>query len=106
MTILEALKARFGYPLSDNLFMSVLIQRGLNGEDIFTSEIGQSPAFNLAWMDGLIMLLTVPNVTEGDYSISMVDKDNILNLINSIRDDNDLPPYGQPRITFLADLSC
>lgn len=103
MTILEALKARFGYPLSDALFQSILIGRGLSGDNPFTAEVGESPAFNLAWMDGLIMLLTVPNVTEGDYSVSLSDRDKILSLINSIRGDNDLPPYGAPTVRFLKD---
>lgn len=103
MTILQALKARFGYPVSDAFFQSVLIGRGLSPDDTYTAEVGESSCFQLAWMDGLIMLLTVPNVTEGDYSISMSDRDNILSLINSIRGDNDLPPYGAPTVKFLKD---
>lgn len=103
MTILEALKARFNYPLSDALFQSILIGRGLSGDDPFTAEVENSPAFNLAWMDGLIMLLTVPNITEGDLSITLSDRNVILDLINSIRSDNDLPPYGKPTVRFLKD---
>lgn len=103
MTILEALKARFGYPVSDAFFQSVLIGRGLSPDDPFSPEVAHCPCFALARMDGLIQLLTEPNVTEGDYSISITDRDKILDVINAIRRENDLPPYGAPTVKFLKN---
>lgn len=95
MTIIKALKSKFNYNLPDSFFESILIDAGLNGESEYTQEIGNSEAFQMAWANGLVALITTPNITEGDYSISLADRASIIKLINWI--------YGRWNIPQIVD---
>lgn len=108
MTIREALQIKFGqYPVSADYIETVLIAAGINGDEEFTKEIGQSKAFELAWAEGLFGLVTSPkSVTEGDYSISSADSDSIWRLINWLRAKWGLDPIGEALIKFKKDWSC
>ena len=80
MTYLEAIKGKLNYPLSDNSFILALNDRGLNENDTYNK--GQ--AFDLAYADAIMTLVTAPNTTEGGYSISLTDKNALTNLANGI----------------------
>jgi len=96
MTILEALKSKVSYPLSDSFFQSVLIERGLSTEGDFTQEVAQSKEFKLCYADALIRMISGVNATEGDYSVSLSDRDNLLKIANTI-----YSKYGEPEFTEL-----
>jgi hypothetical protein len=80
MTYLEAIKGRLGYPLSDNSFILVLTGRGLT--DSTTYVVGQ--AFDLAYADSIVILLTTPDVSEGGYSVRFSDRTILLKLAAGI----------------------
>lgn len=80
MTNLEALKGKLGYPLSSNSFILALTDRGLSDSSVYA----KCTAFDLAFADSIMILLTVPNVSEGGYSISLSDKATLLELANGI----------------------
>jgi hypothetical protein len=80
MTYLEAIRGKLGYPLSDNAFTLALLDRGLTATDDYAS----SSSFDLAYADTIITLVTVPNVTEGGYSVSLSDKKTLLDLAGGI----------------------
>lgn len=80
MTNLEALKAKLGYPISDNTAELALTLRGLTITDTFTAG---SQAFDLAYADSIITILTSPtSVSEGGYSISYSDRASLLSIAN------------------------
>lgn len=105
MTILEALQAKVTYPLPVTLFQSLLIDAGLNPEDIYTQEVGCSKCFQLAWAYALLGLVSATNVTEGDYSISLSDRASLIRLINSIFNRWGVDPIEEKSATvkFLDD---
>jgi hypothetical protein len=80
MTNLEAIKAKLNYPLSENAFILALQDRGLTSVGIYVK--GQS--FDLAYADAITTLVTVPNVTEGGYQVSLTDKTSLLKLADGI----------------------
>lgn len=108
MTILEALKSKVSYPLPDNFFQSVLIERCLSGGDEFTMEVAGSKEFDLAKADAWIALVTASQVQEGNYSISLTDKSNMIKLANTIYNKYGEPLYGEtgeakPTVTYCSD---
>jgi hypothetical protein len=80
MTNLEAIKAKLNYPLSENAFILALQDRGLTSVGIYAS----SQAFDLAYADAITTLVTAPNVTEGGFTVNLVDKTSLLNLAAGI----------------------
>jgi len=80
MTNLEALKGKLTYPLANNAFILALTDRGL--VDSATYSKGQ--AFDLAYADAIMMLVTAPNTSEGGYSVSIADKETLIRLANGI----------------------
>ena len=70
-TVLQALKDEVHYKLSSGFFENRLLERSLDGNEICT-------------IDSLMSLIQMPNFTEGDVSLSLSDKDNILTLANGI----------------------
>ena len=80
MTNLEAIRAKLNYPLSDNAFTVALEDRGVNSDGVYVS----SEAFDLAYADMIISLVTAPNVTEGGFSINLADKQSFLILADKI----------------------
>lgn len=91
MTNLEAIKGKLNYPLTDNAFKLALADRDLTD----TATYAKCQAFDLAYADSVIMLLTSPNVTEGGYSVSQTDKKMLLDLANGI-----YVKYGEPICSF------
>jgi hypothetical protein len=87
MTYLEAIKGKLSYPLSDNAFILALTDRGLT----YTDTYAKGQAFELAYADTVITLVTSPNVSEGGYSINQSDKKTLLELANGI-----FTKYGEP----------
>ena len=62
----------------------LLIDQGLNPTDEYTSDIGKSGSFQLAFAYGLIAISMSPNLSEGDWSRSWENRGNIEKIINSI----------------------
>lgn len=83
-TILEALIDEIHYPLPTGFVENKLLARGLNGDDAFEGEVYASKEFQGCIADCLYSLISAPNVTEGDKSITMADKSHILAFANSI----------------------
>jgi len=84
MTNLEALRARVGYPLSDDAITIALERRGKQTTDTFDAT-ADARAFDLAYADCLITILTSPaSLSEGGYSISTGDKKVIQDTANFI----------------------
>jgi len=84
MTNLEALRARVGYPLSDDSLTIALERRGKLTTDTFDATT-DAEAFDLAYADSLVTILTSPaSLSEGGYSISTGDKKVIQDTANFI----------------------
>ena len=95
MTNLEAIKSVVaGYPLSENTFNLVLLDRGLSAASEYT---GKSKEFELATADLYKVLVTAVNISEGDYQIGMTDKSNFIKLANAV-----YLKYDEPLITDTA----
>lgn len=103
MTVFEALKSKIKYPLSDDLINSILIERGLKGTDEYTHEVAKSNEFKGARADCYKELIDAINVGEGGMSISLSDKELILDMANSIYKEIGEPQYGkeQSSVTYL-----
>lgn len=80
MTNLEAITAKLNYPLTENTFIVALEDRGVVSDNVYAS----GEAFDLAYADVIITLVTTPNITEGGYSISLTDKKTLLALADKI----------------------
>lgn len=82
MTNLEALKGKVaGYPLKDEAYLSVLIDRKLGSQDEYE---GKSKAFDLAMADLYITLITGVNISEGGYQISIAERNNFIKVANGL----------------------
>lgn len=101
MTILEALKSKVKYPMTNNFYLSVLIERGLKDNDEYTSSVASSNEFKGARADCLIELIDTPNISEGGVSISLSDKASIVLVANKLYRDIKEPEYkaSQPTVT-------
>ena len=100
MTNLEALKSKIaGYPLSDNTFLTALIDRGLEPESEYE---GKSKEFELAMADVYIVLVTGVIISEGGYQISITDKSNFLKMANAIYKKYGEKPYSDSTPTVTA----
>ncbi|MBO6117373.1 MAG: hypothetical protein J6P44_02395 [Bacteroidales bacterium] len=84
MTILEALKAKVSYPLTEDTLNLLLIQRELNNDDEFDASVAKSNAFQGAVADLYMQLATVPNMSEGGMSVSFNDASRFISLANKI----------------------
>jgi uncharacterized protein DUF6706 len=67
MTNKEALIAKLNYPLSDNALEVAMIDRGIQGGQVYTPD-GKKD-IELATMDLLYLTLTQPDVVEGGYQV-------------------------------------
>lgn len=83
-TILEALTDEIHYPLPIGFVENKLLARGLNSEDVFDGDVYASNEFKGCVADCLFSLISAPNFSEGDKSISMADKAHILAVVNDI----------------------
>lgn len=74
MTNLEALKAAVGYPVTDDQCNKALADNGLTGTDVYSA----SAAFSLATAALLTVIATSANISEGGYSVSIADRQALL----------------------------
>ncbi|MEG0033673.1 MAG: hypothetical protein RR689_05135 [Mucinivorans sp.] len=105
MTTLEALRASVNYPVPTPAFEAIAIERGLCGLDEFTQETAQSLPYQLCKADVIRYLIMTANVSEDGVSISVVDRDILLNTANAIYARYGEPLIGQkpqPTATFIG----
>lgn len=82
MTNLEALAVKVGYPLRDNAFRLALEERGVVADDTFTPN---AQAFELAYADSLVRVLTAPgSISEGGFSVSVGDRKYLEEVANQV----------------------
>lgn len=80
MTYLEAIKAKVDYPLSDNAFTLCLEDRGLTT----TGTYEKGEAFDLAYADALMIVVSTADKKEGGYSVSVSDRATLTKMANGI----------------------
>ncbi|MDD3404970.1 MAG: hypothetical protein PHH23_01710 [Paludibacteraceae bacterium] len=100
MTIFDALISRIQYPMPESFFQSVLIGRELDGSLEFTHDVAVSDAFNGCFADCLIGVVNAPNISEGGMSVSVSDKDRMIEQANSIYSEIGEKTIGST-VTFL-----
>lgn len=98
MTVLEALKGEVSYPIPNAFFESTFIKRGLKGDVEFTAELANSRAYRLCYADCLKRHLLAISVSEGGLSVSIADKELLLNAANSIYRE-----YGEGEISMTPE---
>lgn len=79
-----ALKDEIHYPISDGFIENRLMARGLDACSEINFDIINSNEFRGAIADCLFSLITAPNFSESDISISFNDKNLILKQANAI----------------------
>lgn len=98
MTYLEALKAKLNYPLTDNAFTLALTDRGMTA----SADYAYSAAFQLAYADVIMTLVTSPNISESGYSISMSEKESLKKLAQGIYETyGAVSPIPKPTAKFV-----
>jgi hypothetical protein len=98
MTYLEAIKAKLNYPLTDNAFTLALTDRGITA----SADYSNSTAFQLAYADTIMTLVTSPNVSEGGYSISLSEKESLKKLAQGIYEScGTVGPIPKPTAKFV-----
>lgn len=96
-TILQGLRDEIHYPMSEGYLMNRLASRGLDAGERLTPEILQGDAFNLAVADALASIITLPDMREGDKSLSFATFKNLIS-----KRANDLyRKHGEPESVFL-----
>ena len=83
-TVLQAIVDDVHYPVSSGNLGNRLIARGLDGDTEFTQDIANGKEYKGALADCLISLVYAPNFTEGNVTISLSDKDKIINIANNL----------------------
>jgi hypothetical protein len=99
MTVKEILDNKLGGHVKG--IDALLSERGLNGLDTYTVEIGKSPAFQLAFAGGLFQIYINPNVSQGDWSRSWGNRDGLGKIIEGIYDR-----YAPDENPFAGSVSC
>ena len=94
MTVLEAIKARVNYPLTDAQAEEKLICRGAEPAADYTKDIADSKAFRLAYADTLRLVLTMVNLSQGG-SITAQNPAGIRGTANAIYRHYDEPLIGE-----------
>jgi hypothetical protein len=94
MTISEALKSINTYPILDNKVATICLIRGLDSSTVCTGAILTSESYELATADVLMWLATAPDMTEQEVSLSIKEKQILLNQANVI-----YGKYGDPNFT-------
>lgn len=99
-TILQALKDELSYPFDDGFIENKLLARGLYPEENMIPDDFQSPQYQGAIADCLYALITAPNFSESDISISLPDRNFILKMANDIYASIGEEPksLGQPKV--------
>ena len=84
MTNLEAIKSQVPYPLKENSFKKVLLDRGLVDTEEYSPD--NIKPFELATADALHIVITAPNISEGGYSISVSEKKELRQIASGLYD--------------------
>jgi hypothetical protein len=92
MTILEALKARVNYPLTNAQAEEKLYGRDISPYEDFDYRVAQSKGFRLAYADTLRFVLTMVNLSQGG-SITAQASAEVRGTANAIYRE-----YGEPLI--------
>ena len=81
MTNQEALLASINYPFDINKIKKVCIDRELD----LTGDYGDdTQSFELAKADLIMLIVTTPNITEGGFTISVTEKQILINMAKEI----------------------
>lgn len=67
MTNLEALQATLGFSLDSTSIDKALIDAGITGSSTYT--VSMKTSINIVALDLLQLLLSTPDIMEGDYSV-------------------------------------
>lgn len=95
MTNLQALQSTVSYPVSDNTFNRLLLDRGLNPADAYS---GKSQAFDLAKADLYKELVASANISEGGFTVSISEKAQLKDLANEIYGQYNEPLIAAPTV--------
>lgn len=68
-TVIQALIDKILYPISYGYVETVIIDRGLEPDTVYTKEVKESISFKGAWADCLVSLLQAVNFSEADKSV-------------------------------------
>ena len=82
MTKLEALKSTINFPLPDLIYSKALIDADLDGTAAYSS--ANTREIDLCMAGLLFILLTSPDIKEGDFSRTLPDRGQLLNLYSVI----------------------
>lgn len=102
MTNLEALQSTVsGFRMDTNVFTRILTDRSITSTDTY---VGVSQSFQLATADVYIAAATIVNVSEGGFSVSVNDRENLISMANSIYQRYGKPLYGKAmaRVTAIS----
>jgi len=69
------------YPIEDNTAIKALLDNGIASQDPYP---GKSREFDLATADAIVSLVTAANISEGDMSISISGKDQLVKIASGI----------------------
>lgn len=97
MTNLEALKSAVHFPLSNLTLEKIMINRELDKDGVYTS--ANSGTIELCVADSIKVMLTSPNISESDFSISMTEKETLKKMANEIYEKNGEPSPFVPIIS-------
>lgn len=97
MTLLEAIKSRVNYPMTDLQALEKLAGRGLNPDDEYDSAVAAGQEFQLAYADTLRFVITMVNLSQGG-SITAQNVAGIRGTANAI-----YKKYGEPLIGEMGD---
>ena len=95
MTKKEALKATINYPLPDLTIDKALIDAGLDGTSEYT--IADTRVVDIAAIGLLFVLLTSPDIKEGDYARTLPDRSGLLRIYIYLTSKWSLPDLISPK---------
>lgn len=106
-TVFEALKSSVGYPVPKDSIEAIAVRRGIyeSLQKEINPQVMNSKAFALCEADIVKYLITVANVSEGGVSISVNDREVLINTANSVYARYDEPLIGLPLQPTVENLS-
>lgn len=81
MTNLEALTATVNYPIDSVKVQKILIDNGFNSASTYD---GNSKSFDLATAGLYQLIATSANLSEGDLSVSLTEKNTLLTMASKL----------------------
>lgn len=103
MTILEALQSATNYPVPVNAIERFCLDRALTSSTTFTAGISQSQGFQLALADVYFWMYGAPSISEQNISLSVVQRENYLNMANKIYGQYDDPKFSGSKYGFVGE---